>query len=416
MSDKSTGFKVAPKDVEGMGGLLDEQADHFTDLATYARTTCGDTNGMTNLMSLLAGKAEELAGWCAWKLRTCQARMEVTVASLQKAGKLYEKNDAQSKEELLYLFGQPLGGVNYPELTHNDAAFVRGRSYHADDEWEKPAQPSGADPGLQKLIDDRRYGLVSQCEDIWALNHPDQTLVQKLIVPITGDYSRLYWFFEAYRDIGNSTYSVAENLRRGTLRIGSQWDGPAAANFEYHMFEWHQGTGGLADLFEMCSLTFNWIYEQVMKLVNKILDGAQDLIDRYFPRVREILDRNPGSYDTINCAPRTSSGVAIVPDGVMSDDDMKLFMKRMHEAAQFVEKVRKGIDEVRSAYEEAVRRIGQIWTALGAASKDPVGYIGDTIYQKGQNRAIGFERAGGKFDPNKWNPAAGVWRATLLPS
>jgi uncharacterized protein YukE len=397
-----------------MGGLLDKQAEHFTDLSAYTLSTCGDIHGMTNLMALLASKTEELAGWCSWKLRSCNARMDVTVSSLEKARELYEKNDAHSREELLLLFSQPLGGVNYPELTNTDASLVRG-SYH--DDWDKPAQPSGADPGMHKLIDDRQYGLVSQCEDIWALNHPDQTLVAKLIVPITGDYARLYYFFEAYRNLGNSTYSVAENLRRGTMEIGPHWNGEAATNFEYHMFEWHEGTGGLGDLFEMCSLTFNWVYEQVMKLVKKILDRVQDLIDKHFPKVREVLDRNPGSYDAINCAPRTSSGVAIVPDGVMSDSDMKLFMKRMHEAAQFVEKVQKSLDEVRDKYEEAVRRIGEIWTQLNAANKDPVGYIADTIYHKQQNRAVGFERAGGQqFDPNKWNPAAGVWRTTLLPS
>jgi hypothetical protein len=66
-----------------------------------------------------------------------------------------------------------MAGIHYPELTNNDIPLLTG-SYH--DEWKKPPDPSGADPGMDKLIEDRKGGLVSDCEDIWALSDPDHTL------------------------------------------------------------------------------------------------------------------------------------------------------------------------------------------------------------------------------------------------
>lgn len=406
-------FTVAPKDVEGMSGLLADQEDHFGELAGYASSTCGDTSGMTNLMSLLAPKVEELASWCEWKLRTCGSLMNTTVASLKKTQELYEKNDQQARDELLHIFSDPMAGIHYPELTNDDIPLLTG-SYK--DEWKKPPDPSGADPGMDKLIGDRKYGLVSDCEDIWALSDPNRTLVSQLITPIVGDYSRLYWLKEAYDALGNGAYALAENLRRGTIQIGERWDGAAASNFEYHMFEWHEGTGGLGDLFELASQAYEWIYDQVIHAVNKILDKIQDLIYHYFPPIREVLDRNPGSYDKIACAPRTSSGVAIVPDDTMPKDDLNLYMKRTHEAAKFVNDIKKDIEEAGKLYEEGRKKIGEIWTAMGQAREDPVAYVADILHRKGQDRLVNFERPDGeKFDKNKWNPALGVWRVGLLP-
>lgn len=407
-------FKVAPKDVEGMSGLLGDQEDHFGELAGYASSTCGDTSGMTNVMGLLAPKVEELSAWCAWKLRTCGTLMNTTVASLKRTQELYEKSDQQAKDELLHIFSDPMAGIHYPELTNKDIPWLAG-SY--DDKWKEPATPSGADPGMDKLIEQRKYGLIDDCEDIWALSEPDHTLVSQLIIPIVGDYSRLYWLKEAYDSLGNGAYSLAENIRRGTIQIGERWDGAAATNFEYHMFEWHQGAGGLGDLFELAAQAFEWIYDQVIHAVNKILDQIQDLIYKRFPPIREVLDRNPGSYDAIACAPRTSEGVRSVDPDVMSKDDLNLFMKRMQEASKFVNDVKKKIQELQKLYEEGKKKIGEIWTAIGQASKDPVGYVADTIHTKMQDRLVNFERPkDGKFDANQWNPAAGVWRVTMLPS
>lgn len=406
-------FKVLPKDVEGMSGLLGHQEDHYGELASYASSTCGITTGMTNVMALLAPKVEELAGWCAWKLRTCGSMMNTTVVSLKKTQELYEKKDQQAKDELLHLFSDPMAGIHYPELTNKDIPFLNG-SYH--DKWSQPPNPSGVDPGMDKLIEDRKGGLINDCEDIWALSDPDRTLVAQLITPIVGDYSQLYWLKEAYDALGNGTYSVAENLRRGTIEIGENWDGPAATNFEYHMFEWHQGTGGLGDLFELASEAYEWVYDQVMHAVNKILDKIQELVYKNFPPIQEVLDRNPGSYDKIRCAPRTSEGVRIVPDDTMPKDDLNLYMKRMHEAAKFVNQIKKDIQELEKLYEEGKKKIGEIWTMMGQASKDPVAYVADTIHTKMQDRLVNFERPEGeKFDKNKWNPTQGVWRVELLP-
>ncbi len=405
------GFTIAEKDVVGMCALLRKQQEHFKKLAHYASSVCGDTTGLNNLMSVLAPKVEELAGWCSWRLRTCESLVSSTITDLEKTLELYRNNDQESRERLLHLFADVDARVPFVELGSWAAALHS--SY--DDDWDAAEPPPHDDAGTGKLIDDRRSGLIADCEEIWALGTPDRTLVDTLITPITGDYGRLYWLKQAYDALGNSTYSIAENLRSGTIKIGAAWNGPAAKNFEYHMFEWHEGTGGLADLFELCSQAFQWLLEQIMVALGKILDWIQDLIYRYFPSIKEILDRNPGSFDAISCAPRTSSGVRWIGGDVMPESDIKLFMKRMSETAKFVNDIKKMVNELETLYEKAKEKIGKIWDLVGKAGLDPAAYLKVPV-ERGQQRVVDFERHGAhKFDPQGWNPAAGVWRVALLP-
>src|SRR6266496_5871181 len=77
--------------------------------------------------------------------------------------------------------------------------------------------------------------------------------------------------------------------------------------------------------------------------------------------------------------------------------------------------IKKMVNELETLYEKAKEKIGKIWDLVGKAGLDPAAYLKVPL-ERGQQRVVDFERHGAhKFDPQGWNPAAGVWRVALLP-
>jgi hypothetical protein len=89
VGDAMGSVEVRDDDLAGMIKLLQEQEQHFEELARYASSRCGDTSGMTQLMGLLAPKVKDLADWSSWKLNRCCARMGSTVHDLTTVRQLY---------------------------------------------------------------------------------------------------------------------------------------------------------------------------------------------------------------------------------------------------------------------------------------------------------------------------------------
>jgi hypothetical protein len=409
--------EVRDEDLEGIGKLLNEQREHFAELAKYARATCADTSGMTQLMALLVDKTRDLAGWSAWKLGRCAARMDATVHDLSKVRQIYADTEADNAKQLKYLFGEPIDGIRYPELSSQAAALMHDSNYK--DEWDKPPAPTGESPGLNELIENRKASLISDCDNIWTFQFGGPTLSQKIIEPITGDYSKLYWLHEAYRNLGSATYNIAENCRRGHLTLGPRWNGPAATYFEYHLFAWGQGVGGLGDLFQICGRVYWWIYSTLMKVAHEILKNVLDLVNQYFPRLQEIMDRNDRFREFVeaNCG-RPVAGQVLIPDGILSEADIALWSRRIKETAHAVREIERLVEQYQGWVQTAKDEVSRIWENIDVASTDPGAYVLDTVHKKGQDRLVNIERPNGEYDEtmNQWDPRKGVWRVALIPS
>jgi uncharacterized protein YukE len=406
---------VRASDLVDMGSLLTKQSQHFGELATYAWSTCTAGSGMTNLMGLLAPKVDQLAGWAKWKLNHCRDMVAQTAADLDTARDLFQNTDAQSARRLNQLFDYPIAGRSYyEEFTPWWAAVLPG-SY--EDQWKETPQPSGTPTGTSDLIESRKGGLIDSCEDYWAVfGFDEETLVHKLITPITGDYDRLYWLYEGYLNLGNSTYNVAANMRRGTYEIAPRWNGVAATSFEWLMFCWYQGTGGLGDLLEICSQTVKWIYDEVMKLIDKITDMLQELIYKHAPDIKEIFDRNPGSWAEISCQ-RLPNGVGMVLTDKLSGAELKELSRRARQMCEFVKQVVEVIQQVEDKYHEARDKIHDIWDQLDQIRDKGLGpWVQDRIAKDYQSHLVNLENPTGTFDPQHWDPKQGVWRNVLLPT
>jgi uncharacterized protein YukE len=426
--DAMSAVEVRDSDLAGMIKLLQEQEQHFGELSRYASSRCGDTSGLTQLMGLVAPKVEDLADWSSWKLNRCRDRMSGTGQDLSKVRQLYADADTGHVERLQQLFGEPMGNVTFETLRYEGiASEVRfaeltetgAAVFHASykDRWDPPAAPSGESPGLNDLIDQRKNTLVANCEDIWQFATDLPPLAQLLITPISGDYSKLYWLYEAYLNLGNSTYAIAENIRRGHLTIGPRWNGAASNYFEYHVFMWGQGVGGLGDLFQIASLVFRWIYRKSMEVAQEILERVVDLIYKHFGPLNGILDRNPAfrSFVEANCGV-PGRPIKLIPDGMLSEADLAQWNKRIGETAEFVQQIERKVEEYRQWFETAKQEISKIWEDIDVAREDPGAYVIDTIHEKAQDRVVNFERPSGEFNENQWEPRAGVWRVTLVPS
>jgi uncharacterized protein YukE len=402
---------VSFDDLDGMIGILHKQQEHLADLAWYVNHVCADTSGMTNLMSLLVGSVQRVAGDCLNPLTRSDTGIGQTAADLGTAKDLFGQTDYDSAVDLSSLFQNYIPGRQiFHEFADSSAVLSHG-SYT--EVWNATPNPSYTNPGWDTAIQNRANGLSGRYQQYWSvLVYQGGDLLDKIIKPVIGDYTTLNALHEAYQNLGTSTYEIAANLRRGTYAIAPKWKGYFAENFEYLMLCWHEGVGGLGDLYQLVGDAYNTLYGEVVGLLNRALSAIDDLIGRFFPRLDEIFDRNPGSWqEVVNCGP----GYAVA-NKLISEGDMKEALRRMQDVVEQVAKVKKEIDEIEAKYKNAKAKFQQIWDGVGTVRQKGVGGAVSGLAEKQYNKyAVDFEAHDGKYERESWDPRYGVWRYAMLP-
>ena len=399
--------RIRFEDVDNMTKLLEQQQPHLSTLSTYAVDHCGLTTGMTNLMSLLVRPVKDVSDYAAGHLRRSSEGIGESAYELGIARERFRVADDDNAVDLSDIFLNPMPGRKLYRDLGGDDQLPAGGDYN--DTWEVPDPPSHFDdPPFTKEIEGHKQRLVGRYEAYWAALGPEGgSLIAKIITPIVGDYRQFYGIHTAYKNAGTSTYQVAGNVRKGTIAIASTWDGLYAENFEFLMFCWGQGLGGLGDLLQIISKTFLEIYTQVVKVLQSLMEDMYELTERYFPRVDDVLNRNEGSFEYDECGSLSQLTIHNMPD-----DQMKELKDRMRDVAEQVEKIRKKIDQIEEFYKKAEAKFQAIENNIELVREKGIdGAVGDMLTKQYEKRAIAFE-----LDESHWDPSYGFWRLLMLPT
>lgn len=391
--------KLHLSELDGMTELMKDQGDHFGELAEYASTTCRDTKGFDNLMTILIGPVHLIADWARGSLAMCQYKMEGDVGNLKGARKVYSDNEHEGEQRFQTLYPGAAHATWYPDFNGKLPDAVT--TYR--DQWKKPAEPDeGAGADLKPEIEARHRNL-QVLNAVWEAIEPGDDLASRLTRPIIGDYKRFGWLSDAWKKLGDATYDVAANLRRGTLKIGGGWEGEAARAFEYHMFNWHMGVGGVGDTHHVIADALTKAGQQAVALAQQILAEVDKLIDRALKEIAAIFARYPnlkGAWEKCSVNWR-----------MISAEDRARLMRALFLAYQIIHTIDGMIEKMASLYDTIGTKIAGLVGTVTKAVNDPgalVRGVRDTVDKK-MNQAVTIEKVNG------WNPYLGAWRMKMLP-
>lgn len=100
------GHQVEPGELHGYAGLVDRQAQYFTDIERHARDKGGDTSGYTGLLELLVPVVTGVVSLYAETLQFANGKMTEVRDKLEDAAKQYETRDAESQSEINTIGGK----------------------------------------------------------------------------------------------------------------------------------------------------------------------------------------------------------------------------------------------------------------------------------------------------------------------
>jgi uncharacterized protein YukE len=413
-------LNVPPEtEFNGLAGLLETQSEHFDDLRTYANGVIDNTGGMEepgSVLSLICDGVRLLHAAAIMKVNVCYFGMSESEDKVRQARREYASTDEDSATDLAAtIFTQYEGRPEtrwqvpqrFPEIT-DDVPNLPLHTYH-DQATPTLTEPAAADAGLGVNVDEVK-GKVGQVEQMWK-TITGESLLERLIKPITGNLGRLNYLSQGYQTVSYATYDIAGNLRSGTLVMAPKWDGPAGKAFEFYMFKWHMGIGGLGDVFQIVSTGFADLFHAAWGAIKEILDLINRLIDQFLKRLFDKYGgRNP--LDPRVCTPEN-------PDGTVDATELRETLLIISRAMKLIRQIEAKINELREAFENFKAKLAgwrdQLTQATDTARQiaaDPVGWTMKTLDEKtAYHRKVVIERNQGPG----WNPELGAWRVGLLP-
>lgn len=275
------------------------------------------------------------------------------------------------------------------------------------DVWEAPGHPADEADDISKDLEAVK-GPLGRFEDMWSqLPGVNGSLIGRLVTPLTGNYAHIKYVADAYGKLGDAMYDIAANQRRGVLMVGPAWNGESGQAFEYHMFCWHIGTGGLGDLDKEIAKGIDQLHTDVATLVRQILNELQKLIGQALSRMLDIFNKYGGYDNLMNGRP-----ARCLPTTYDPPHDQMEFLRYLSQAVKIAKTVLKLIDKVKHAYEQVVKKI-KAWQDFKEKAtnfaQDPVGAVQDLVNKK-YTTVVALEKHHG------WNAYAGMWRVGMLPT
>lgn len=385
----------APPEAEfdALAGLFDKQRGHLADMAGYAHATCGNTDGLANALSFLQQPVSDLAAFMNGRLTHCQDGIADTARKVRDAGARYADADVQADTRIRASFPAALPG--FPEIPAGPSV-----GSYTDIDIDLPA-PDDAEDILKANLD-HVMSALGTVEHVWRWVTGGDSLIERLVTPIMGNYGRLKYLQQAYDKLGEAGYTVAGNLRRGTYKMAPQWNGDAATEFEYWMFRWHMGIGGLGDLAKVASTVFHDGYLTITVLVQAVLDAIGMFINH---EIKRLLEAVAGSavIEAVGGGPEdpVADVVAIGWDAWKIYQAVSYAITAINEIVKLIEKLIEGIKKLS-------KDINDLIDLLRQGGADPAG-TARTMLDHGLNRGLEIEK------DQFWNPKLGATRIALLP-
>ncbi|MGW1677197.1 WXG100 family type VII secretion target [Saccharopolyspora sp. NPDC002376] len=108
-----------------------------------------------------------------------------------------------------------------------------------------------------------------------------ENLIETLISPITGDFSKIETNAEAWGQVGDALRAIRQNLNQGISDLRESWDGAGAVAFETLLVAtWTVALEGDAMLAKLIGKGFTKAAEMSRKMTDKALELIKKLVDR----------------------------------------------------------------------------------------------------------------------------------------
>lgn len=147
--------------------------------------------------------------------------------------------------------------------------------------------PTANAGGLEQLI----AGSSVQVQVVdWIFKQvTGRSLIQTIIEPITGDWSRIAANGEAWRSAGQAMLAVSENLSANLPELRSHWSGAASDTFGTHIEQvWQDALQAQSELAELVGRGFDTVAEEGRKLCQQALQELEKLVNKLIEAIAVI--------------------------------------------------------------------------------------------------------------------------------
>lgn len=434
------GFTAPPKaDFDSYAALMTKEAGHFKDCVQWAGKECAEASDLNGLLVFpLAILMPKIAQAFTAKLSQCQSGMAGVADRSRRTGAAYDQTERTNAANLSSignkLFGDPIQG--FPDLGKVPGLQHLGNFDDEDISFKEP-DPAGDDTakniGIQLMLlggyTDKGSAGIQSGANLKAfpagMVKPDagignwsgkllamgdgifrhftgQSLVALLFDPIVGNYGRLKYLEEAYDQLGDAIYTVTGTTRKGSVRLGGEWQGETARAFDSLMFRWSMGSGGLGDAAKIVSHLCRDGYYAICALVQVALQAITRLINE---EVKQLIETAAGdaAIETVGGGPEDP-----VADVVAAAWTAYKIYKIISAIITAVQEIMKIYDDIKDAVEK-IRHDVQVVIDAFESPLDIPGTIHSLINDVEQ-RGFEFEKSGG------WNPELGAARVAMLPA
>lgn len=402
-----TTFRTPPQvDFQAYATLIGQQGDHFGDTVKWSGDQCAKTGGLDGLLLLpLLEVVPTVAQFFHDELAQCQRGMGVVVDKVNRTSADYTSADQAAAAELRSLYPAVFAG--FPGLGSVPGVSLVGDLTDHDIELKEPTSAEG---GTSKAIQERLM-VPYQSADLKAADHifkwcTGQSLVELMLKPLFGEFGRVRYLHDAYDKLGDAAYTVAGTLRRGSWKLGSEWEGQTATAFDEYMFRWSMGIGGVGDAAKLAAKAFKDGYDVIVPLVWAAITEIDVLMETGIKKLAE-------SAGKLLAGDAAIEAVGLGPEDPIADVIAGFWTaKSLYDIYQKIKKVINAIGLLQTIFQKISAAVDKI--------KKDVGLVLQTV-RKGPP-SIGslisdVEQRGFEFEKNGfWSPELGVARIAALPA
>ncbi len=116
-----------------------------------------------------------------------------------------------------------------------------------------------------------------------------KSLVQTIIEPIAGDWSRIAANGEAWRSASQAMIAISDNLSGNIDELQSNWSGAASESFGNHITSvWDQALRAQAELSELIGQGLDTVAEEGRKLVDELMKELEKLVNKLIEAIAVI--------------------------------------------------------------------------------------------------------------------------------
>jgi len=452
-------LKVPPSDdFTAFCGLVSKQGDHFGPMIAWTGKQCSDVDGLDGLLTLLKptvkGAAEEVGDL----LKQCQTGMGTIKDKVSAVDRELRTEDEKNAAALKQAFPDMVSGV--PDISTQGTPAGGGENFNDEDvTLEEPDDSSSTSSGLIQSLaagfipgakDKTKPSIMANYKEGWknaeegfkpkAVAVRDTSIeegkgilykqisgegnsiwiadkafkfvtghsfIDLLLKPLLGDWDRLMYLHDAYDTLGDACYTVTGTLRKGSWKIGSEWQGDTATAFDSYMFRWTNGIGGIGDHCKVIAKNYKEGHTAILSLVQIVVSYASQLIDKEIKKLAE----DAGKTIAVDAAVEVLGGgpedpVADAVDAVWTAsrmaklyEDVRMVVNGIEQVDNYYKLIQKAVEEVKSTMEKMQQdKNSPAWGDQSAGG----------LTQDVEQRGFDFEKQDG------WSAKDGVSRTGYL--